>query len=61
MEASGVVTAVGDGAVGPRGPIAVGDEVILYRTAGAYADRVVVDARSAVPKPANIPSKRRPA
>ncbi len=54
MEASGVVTAVGNDAIGPRGPIAVGDEVILYRIAGAYADRVVVDARSAVPKPANM-------
>jgi NADPH:quinone reductase-like Zn-dependent oxidoreductase len=50
-EAAGVVTAVGDQAVGPRGPIAVGDEVILYRASGAYADRVVLDAGSAVPKP----------
>jgi NADPH:quinone reductase len=54
MEASGVVTAVGDDAVGPRGPITVGDEVILYRINGGYADRVVVDAGSAVPKPANM-------
>jgi NADPH:quinone reductase-like Zn-dependent oxidoreductase len=54
MEASGVVTAVGSTAVGPRGPIAVGDEVILYRISGGYADRVVVDAGSAVPKPANM-------
>src|SRR5258706_856691 len=51
MEASGVVTAVGDGAVGPRGPLAVGDEVIMYRIGGAYSDRVVVAAASAVPKP----------
>ena len=54
MEASGVVTAVGDDAVGPRGPIAVGDEVIMYRITGGYADRVVVDAATAVPKPANM-------
>ena len=54
MEASGVVTAVGDDPVGPRGPITVGDEVILYRINGGYADRVVVDAASAVPKPANM-------
>jgi NADPH:quinone reductase-like Zn-dependent oxidoreductase len=54
MEASGVVTAVGDDAGGPRGPIVVGDEVILYRINGGYADRVVVDAKSAVPKPANM-------
>ena len=54
MEASGIVTAVGDEAVGPRGPIAVGDEVIMYRISGGYADRVVVAATSAVPKPANM-------
>ena len=51
MEAAGVVTAVGDDAVGPRGVISVGDEVVLYRINGAYADRVVVDASAAVPKP----------
>jgi NADPH:quinone reductase-like Zn-dependent oxidoreductase len=51
MEASGVVTAVGVEAVGPRGAIAVGDEVILYRVSGAYADAVVVDSGAAVPKP----------
>jgi len=51
MEASGVVTGVGPNAVGPRGSLAVGDEVILYRINGAYADRVVVDADAAVPKP----------
>ncbi len=54
MEASGIVTAVGADAVGPRGPIAVGDEVILYRINGGYADRLVVDAASAVPKPSNM-------
>ena len=54
MEASGIVTAVGDDAVGPRGPIAVGDEVIMFRINGGYADRVVVAATSAVPKPANM-------
>ncbi|MEY2580883.1 MAG: NADPH:quinone reductase [Ilumatobacteraceae bacterium] len=54
MEASGVVTAVGDEAVGPRGQIAVGDEVILFRISGGYAERVVVNAGSAVPKPANM-------
>jgi NADPH:quinone reductase-like Zn-dependent oxidoreductase len=54
MEAAGVVSAVGDGAVGPRGPIAVGDEVILYRISGGYADRLVVDAASAVPKPPSM-------
>src|SRR6478609_3691743 len=39
-EAAGVVTAVGDGAVGPAGPVAVGDHVIAYRITGAYADHV---------------------
>ncbi|MEO7371160.1 MAG: NADP-dependent oxidoreductase [Ilumatobacteraceae bacterium] len=54
MEASGVVTAVGTEAVGPRGQLAVGDEVIMYRINGGYAERVVVDAATAVPKPDNI-------
>jgi len=53
-EASGIVTAVGEGAVGPCGQVAVGDEVILYRINGGYADRVVVDATTAVPKPPSM-------
>ena len=48
MEGSGVVTAVGTDAVGPRGPISVGDEVIMYRINGACADRVVVEATTGV-------------
>ncbi len=51
FEAAGVVAAVGDDAVGPAGPIAVGDEVIAYQITGAYADRVVVPAGALVPKP----------
>jgi NADPH:quinone reductase len=47
LEASGVVTAVGEGAVGPAGPIAAGDEVIAFRIAGAYAERVVIAASAA--------------
>ena len=39
VEAAGVVTAVGPDAVGPAGPVIVGDEVIAYRIEGAYADR----------------------
>ena len=31
LEAAGVVTAVGPGAIGPLGPIRQGDEVIAYR------------------------------
>lgn len=53
-EAAGVVSAVGVGAVGPRGPVAVGDEVIVYRAPGAYADRLVVDAGAVVPKPTEM-------
>ena len=50
-EAAVVVIAADDEATGPRGPVAVGDEVIAYRIDGAYADRVVVPAAAVVPKP----------
>ncbi|WP_344401224.1 NADP-dependent oxidoreductase [Streptomyces longisporus] len=53
-EASGVVTAVGADATGPAGPVEVGDEVIAYRAAGAYAAELVVPASSVVPKPARL-------
>lgn len=45
-EAAGVVTAVGDGA-----SYAVGDEVIVYRTGGAYATDLVVDDTALTRKP----------
>ncbi|NEC39245.1 NADP-dependent oxidoreductase [Streptomyces rubrogriseus] len=51
VEAAGVVTAVGADAIGPAGPIAVGDEVITYTAPGAYAAEIVVPASSVVPKP----------
>ena len=51
VEAAGVVTAVGPGAVGPAGPFIVGDEVIAYRIEGAYSDEIVVPASEVVPKP----------
>jgi len=54
VEAAGVVTAVGKNAYGPTGPIQVGDEVIAYRIAGAYATRVVVDAANVIPKPTRL-------
>ncbi|MFJ9622466.1 zinc-binding alcohol dehydrogenase family protein [Streptomyces sp. NPDC101181] len=54
-EAAGVVTAVGAGAVGPAGPIAVGDEVITYGAPGAYATEFVVPASTVVPKPDGLP------
>jgi NADPH:quinone reductase-like Zn-dependent oxidoreductase len=53
-EAAGVVTAVGADATGPAGPVTVGDEVIAYRTPGAYASELVVPASSVVPKPARL-------
>jgi NADPH2:quinone reductase len=46
------VTGVGGEAVGPAGPVAVGDEVIAYRIDGGYADELVVAASTVVPKPA---------
>ncbi|ONK09593.1 Quinone oxidoreductase 1 [Streptomyces sp. MP131-18] len=51
VEAAGVVTAAGVDAVGPAGPIAVGDEVIAHHAPGAYATELVVPASSVVPKP----------
>ena len=51
LEAAGKVTAVGPEAVGPAGPVAVGDEVIAFRVSGGYAAELVVPARSLVPKP----------
>ena len=50
-EAAGVVNAAGPDAVGPAGPVAVGDEVIAYRAPGAYATELVVPAAALVPKP----------
>ena len=48
-EAAGVVTAVGDGS-----SYSVGDEVIVFRTGGAYATDLVVDAGALTPKPASL-------
>lgn len=53
-EVAGVVTAVADGVEGPAGPIRVGDEVIAYRAAGAYAAALVVPASAVLPKPATL-------
>ncbi|MGZ6642287.1 MAG: quinone oxidoreductase family protein [Solirubrobacteraceae bacterium] len=55
FEAAGIVAAAGPDATGPAGPVAVGDEVIAFRIAGAYAERVVIPTAAAVPKPANMP------
>ena len=51
LEVAGVVTAVGPGAVGPAGPIAVGDEVVAHPVNGGYAESVVAPASVVVPKP----------
>ena len=51
VEVSGVITAVGDDARGPAGPIVVGDEVIAYRVSGGYTDRLVTPGSAVVPKP----------
>ncbi len=53
-EAAGVVTAVGEGAAGPAGPIRVGDEVIAFRAPGAYAAELIAPGEAIVPKPANL-------
>jgi NADPH:quinone reductase-like Zn-dependent oxidoreductase len=53
-EAAGVVTAVGPGAAGPQGPLAVGDEVIAFRAAGAYAAALTVPGDALVRKPASL-------
>jgi NADPH:quinone reductase len=54
FEAAGVVTEVGDGAEGPGGRVAAGDEVVAYRITGAYAGEVTVPASSVIPKPSTL-------
>ena len=53
-EGAGVVTAVGPDAVGPRGPIAVGDEVVVYRGDGVYASSAIQSAQAVLPKPESL-------
>ena len=53
-EASGVVTDVAPGTEGPAGPIAVGDEVIVYPASGAMASELMAPASSILPKPAGL-------
>jgi NADPH:quinone reductase len=52
FEVAGVVVEAGAEAVGPAGPVAVGDEVIAYRVNGGYAEEIHASASTAVPKPA---------
>lgn len=54
LELSGVVTAVGEGAEGPGGPLSVGDEVIAHPAPGAYATELTVPADGVVPKPPEL-------
>jgi NADPH2:quinone reductase len=54
VEASGVVTAVGEGAVGPGGPIRIGDHVIAYRILGGYASALIAPASTIINKPADV-------
>lgn len=54
LEVAGVVTAVGEGATGPAGPVEVGDEVIGYPVSGGYAGAVTVAAGSVFPKPPGL-------
>ncbi|MGN6612764.1 MAG: quinone oxidoreductase family protein [Angustibacter sp.] len=54
FEASGVVSAVGPDAVGPGGPVSVGDEVVVFRTSGAYAEGLLVRADAVLPKPPEL-------
>lgn len=54
LEVAGVVTAVGDDAEGPSGPIAVGDEVVAYPVSGGYAETLNVPASSVFTKPPSL-------
>ncbi|WP_235981183.1 quinone oxidoreductase family protein [Streptomyces albidus (ex Kaewkla and Franco 2022)] len=54
QELSGVVTAVGDGAEGPAGPLHVGDEVMAFPAPGAYASELTLPAAGVVPKPSEL-------
>ncbi|MGZ8178435.1 NADP-dependent oxidoreductase [Williamsia sp. SKLECPSW1] len=53
-EGSGVIVAIGQDTTGPAGPLAVGDEVVVFRGVGTYASRSVQPASAVVPKPAGL-------
>ncbi|WP_327144998.1 quinone oxidoreductase family protein [Nocardia sp. NBC_01327] len=52
LESSGVVTAIGPDALGPAGPIRVGEEVIVR--GGGYVSELTVPAARILPKPAEV-------
>lgn len=54
LEVAGVVTSVGPDAVGPAGPLSVGDEVLAYPVRGGYATAVTAPATAVLPKPATL-------
>jgi NADPH:quinone reductase-like Zn-dependent oxidoreductase len=54
FEAAGVVAAVGEGAADDQGALTVGDEVIVFRTRGAYAADLVVPDSTLTRKPAEL-------
>ena len=53
-EAAGVVVAVGDAAADDAGSLTVGDEVIVFRTSGAYATHLLVDDSALTRKPSGL-------
>ncbi|MBO0984595.1 NADP-dependent oxidoreductase [Rathayibacter sp. SD072] len=53
-EVSGVVTAVGEDAVGPLGALRVGDEVVAFRVSGGWSEELLARASSVLPKPAGL-------
>jgi NADPH:quinone reductase-like Zn-dependent oxidoreductase len=53
-EVAGVVTAVGEDAAGPDGPLRVGQEVLAFRVVGAWADEVVAKADNVFVKPERL-------
>ncbi len=54
LEAAGVVAKIGGELEGPGGPIAVGDEVIVYGASGAYATGLLAPPSSVLPKPSTM-------
>ncbi len=54
FEAAGVVTAVGEAATDDRGELGPGDEVIVFRTSGAYATDLLVPDTALTRKPAGL-------
>jgi NADPH:quinone reductase len=53
-EAAGVVTAVGEDAADDRGPLSVGDEVIVFPAPGAYATDLLVRDAALTRKPEGL-------